>query len=368
MKEPISKLRGYKSLVYLGDKIILARSNDIYVADLRLERIEYVCSVGTLRGFWGLLSRFRLMQRFLRLEMGPATPLDEYGCFLVFYRGTAFHVDLEKQVATPEVVPTITKKPLQMLLIQSGVDRGSVLFGDYRSNFEYASVNIYRRYPNGVWEIAFVFPKGEINHVHGVFEDVRRNRLYILTGDFDQGACIWVADMALKDVRPLFRAGQMSRACWILPWEDMLIFATDQQEAFNYLCTIAGHQSEVIKRHFPIAGSSIFFSSTHTDPIVFSTAVEPLSANKITIRSLLSIRRAAGMLGDKSCVYVGTPSRGFEIIFSGKKDCLPFGLFQFGNINFPSGSSTDQTYVHFYCSALAGHDGTTYAMRLGPNE
>ena len=84
MNEPISKLRGYKPLVYLGDTINLARLNDIYVADMRLERIRHVCSFGTLSGITGYLSRFRLMQWLLRLKMGTATPLDEDGCILVF--------------------------------------------------------------------------------------------------------------------------------------------------------------------------------------------------------------------------------------------------------------------------------------------
>jgi hypothetical protein len=368
MNEPISKLRGYKPLVYLGDKIILARLNDIYVADMRLERIRHVCSVGKLSGIMGFLSRFRLMQRLLRLEMGPATPLDENGCILAFYRGQAFHIDIERRVAKPEAVSGLTKKPLQILLIQSGVHKGEVLCGDYRRNSEYDPVKIYRRYRNGVWDVAFVFPKCEINHVHGIFEDAQRDCLYILTGDFGQGACIWVADMALKDVRPLVRRGQMSRACWILPWNGKLIFATDQQAGFNYLCTIEDKQGISFNRQFPIAGSSIYFSSAHSDLIVFSTAVEPEPSNGGTLRSLLLNRRAAGILGDESCVYAGTPAQGFEIIFSGKKDGLHFGLFQFGNIQFPSGTSSDRTYVHFYCSALVGHDGTTYAMKIELND
>jgi hypothetical protein len=368
VNEPINKLRGYKPLVYLGDKIILARLNEVYVADLRLEQIRHVCTVGKLSGIPCYLSRFRLMQRLLRLEMGPATPLEEDGCFLVFYRNKVFHVDIERRVAKPEVVPALTKKPLQMLLIQSGVHKGSVLLGDYQLNAEYGPVNIYRRDRTGVWNVSFVFPKGEINHVHGILEDARSECFYILTGDFGKGACIWKADTSLKDVRPLVRSGQMSRACWLMPWNGKLIFATDQQANFNYLCTIEVGESVRVNRQFPIAGSSIYFSNTHSDPIVFSTAVEPKSTNGVTPGSLMSTRRAAGILSDEACVYVGTPALGFEILFSGKKDGLPFGLFQFGNINFPSGTSSDQSYVHFYCSALTGHDGTTYVMKLKPND
>jgi hypothetical protein len=79
------------------------------------------------------------------------------------------------------------------------------------------------------------------------------------------------------------------------------------------------------------------------------------------------MRRASGILSDNACVYAGTPEQGFDIVYSGKKDLLPFGLFQFGNIRFPSGVSSDATYVHFYCSALHGHDGVAHAVQLTRN-
>lgn len=368
MIRPIIKLVGYVPLVYLEDRIVLSRLNRLYVADLHFKNLKYVCSIGKLGSIWRLLSRFRLMQRLLRLDMGPATPLQEKGCLLVFYRGHAYHVNINQPKASQESVPGLTRNPLQMLLIETGPREGSVVFGDYSRNASYDPVNIYRRDKSGQWEIAYVFPKGEINHVHGIFEDASRNCLYLLTGDFDQGACIWAADMKFRNVRPLLRKGQMSRACWIIPWDEKLVFATDQQEEFNYLCTFDSHETQRIDRHFPIAGSSICFSRTHSDLIVFSTAVEPHPSNKFTLRSLLSMRRAPGILSDNACVYVGRPGEGFDIVFTGKKDRLPYGLFQFGNIRFPDGRSSNTQYIHFYCTALEGHDGVAYAVQLAQNQ
>jgi hypothetical protein len=70
------------------------------------------------------------------------------------------------------------------------------------------------------------------------------------------------------------------------------------------------------------------------------------------------------MLGDSVCIYAGSLEVGFEIIFSDTKDWLPFGLFQFGNICFPTGVSSDETLLHFYCTALKNSDGTTYALKI----
>ena len=228
----------------------------------------------------------------------------------------------------------------------------------------YDAVNIYRRYKNGQWDLAYLFPKGQINHVRGIFKDAFRNCLDLLTGDFDEGACIWEAVLTLKNVRIMVRQGQMSRACWIVPRKDKLVFATDQHEEFNYLCSVEAQGIRYTDRHFPIAGSSIYFSQTHTDPIVFSTAVEPHPLKNLTLISLLSTRRASGILSDVACIYLGTHEQGYEIFFSGKRDSRPYGLFQFGNIRVPVGSSSDTQYIHFYCSALRNHDGVAYSLKL----
>ncbi|WP_341880155.1 hypothetical protein [Synechococcus sp. UW140] len=368
MSEVLCCLKGFKALIYLNKGIILARFNNIYFSDLRFERIEFVCSVGKLGPLFFLISRIRLLQRLFRLELGPASPLLEPGCFLVFFRGNVFFVDVEKSSATLEFFSLCHKRPLQLLLLRSGPHAGSVLLGDYQSNFDYNSVNIYRRKPNGVWDIAFTFPEGEINHVHGIFEDSSRNILYILTGDFGSGACIWLSDLDFMNVRPLSRSGQKSRACWVLPFGNLLVFATDQQAEINYLCTIDLDDGSTINQLFPIVGSSICSSNVHVDPFVFSTAVEPISANKITLGGLLSSKPAPGILGDVACVYVGSLHTGFRVIFSAKKDFLPFGLFQFGNILFPVGDSANTNYVHFYCSSLLGHDGNSYFMTLQDSE
>ena len=55
-------------------------------------------------------------------------------------------------------------------------------------------------------------------------------------------------------------------------------------------------------------------------------------------------------------------------IFSAKKDWLPSGLFQFGNISFPAGDSYDKTFLHFYCMSLKKSDGTTYAIKLNKEQ
>ena len=360
----INEIRGYKALLYLGDKIVLARLNEIFIADLNLENLRYVCEVGVPNLLVKAISHFRLMQRLFRVELGPAVALGQKDCFLVFYRNQVYHVNTTLCLARREDIPELKHRPLQLTLSKSSEVAGSIYFGEYTPNFEYGPVNIYRREVKGTWVVIYKFPSGQINHIHGIFEDVDRSCFYILTGDFDQGAGIWVSNLAFTEVKPLVRSGQSSRACWIFPWRERLIFATDQQAGCNYLCEINGLEEGVVNRLFPIVGSSIYFSSCHNTALIFSTSAEPDSSNKLSLARLFSTRRAAGMLGDSVCIYAGSPEIGFDIIFTDTKDLLPFGLFQFGNICFPTGFSTDETLLHFYSTALKKSDGTTYALRI----
>jgi hypothetical protein len=364
MTKIIGKIRGYKALLYLGDKIIVSRQYEIFFADLDLTRLDYICTVGTTNPLVRIILRFRLLQRLFRMDLGPAVVLDQNDCFLVFRGDQLFHVDTTLCVASPEYVPGLKHRPLQVTRSKSPESAGSIYFGEYTENSEYGPVNIYRRDKAGTWSVIFSFSSGEINHIHGVFEDVGRSCFYILTGDFDQGACIWLADLAFTEVKPLVRSGQESRACWIFPWDHRLIFATDQQANLNYLCEIGDVGKASVSKKFPIVGSSIFFSSSHSNTIIFSTAVEPVSCDKLSFGWFFPRLRALGVLSNNSCIYIGTPDKGFDIIFSDRKDWYHFGLFQFGNICFPAGDSSDGTYLHFFGVALKDADNSTYAMKI----
>lgn len=362
--QTVKKIRGYKALLYLGKKVVLAKRDKIYLADMSLQRLEYKCSIGYPNIFIRIISHFRLFQRLFRLDLGPAVALNQKNCFLVFYRNQVFHVNIALNRVNAEITPGVKHKPLQLINCKSSKSAGVIYFGEYTPNFSFGPVNIYKRDLSGKWSIVFKFPKGEINHIHGIFEDIKRRCLYILTGDFDQAAGIWISNSSFSDVKPLVRSGQNSRACWIFPWGKKLVFATDRQDDYNYVCEINNLKKIIVSPKFPIVGSSVFFSSAHTKKIIFSTDVEPSSNNYFSFTSVFSNKNAKGILGNSSCVYVGTPDTGFKIIFSDKKDFWPYKLFQFGNISFPAGNSSNNNYLHFSCTALKESDNVTYAMKI----
>lgn len=366
MKKPFKSLRGFIPLVYLGEYLVLSFRDHIYISDLSLHNPIYVCSLNSFSYFKNFLCKFRLIERSLRLQMGPAVPLLDNHTFLVCFSGQVFCIDIDTgNVCLEELPPSFPRRPLQMLMMQSMGYEGIVLCGDYSRNSNFETVNVYMRDISGNWSIAFSFPPGEVNHIHGIFEDTINNCLYILTGDFGQAACIWISNFDFSDVRPFFRDGQKSRSCWLVPSGDRLYFATDQQYSVNSFCSLQFSGDTLFHEHFPIVGSSIYFSFAHTDPIIFSTAVEPMPSNYLTLGSLVSSRRAPGILSASACIYSGSIEKGFSIIFKAEKDLFPFVLCQLGSIQFPAGSSSRNDYIHFYCTALRGYDGNTYVMDIG---
>tara|TARA_Y100001968_G_scaffold280565_1_gene277143 strand:- start:15987 stop:17096 length:1110 start_codon:yes stop_codon:yes gene_type:complete len=362
----INHIKGFKPLVYIGDELILAKYNKLYIASLDLKEINYICSVGTENKLKLLFSKNRLLQRLFRLQLGPAIQLKQKDCFLVFLKNICYFVDIKNKKVIKEEHNLSIKKPLQMNLISKGKYKDCLIFGEYSLNGEFNPVDIYKRSPEGSYEKIFTFQKGEINHIHGIFEGPNQDNLYILTGDFKQGAGIWVGDINLNHVKPLFRGDQSTRTCWIKAIGNNLVFATDRQDAINYLSYFSHNETGNMNKIFPIVGSSIYYSSAHSKKIIFSTSVEPEpnSGSSHSLKNLLNTKRANGIISDHSCVYSGDLENGFEIIFSAKKDSLPYGLFQFGNISFPSGILKRQDYVHFYCMALSGHDDITYCFNF----
>ena len=173
-----------------------------------------------------------------------------------------------------------------------------------------------------------------------------------MTGDFGDGAGIWVSNSALIDVVPIVRGKQAYRACWALVRENGLTYATDTQLEKNSLCKLVdGH----LTRCETIEGSSIYFGENRTS-LYFSTTVEPGEPSGNFLADLFSRKLGHGVLSDKSNIYSLDGENTISLEFQGLKDMLPPRLAQFGSFTFPSGMSSDKDIIA-YGVALNSYDG-----------
>jgi hypothetical protein len=358
----IKKLKNHKALAYLGDKIILSRMNRLYYSDYDLGNLRYICDVGEISLFYKIMGNFRVLQRLFRMELGPAISVN-HETILVFNKKRLYKVNILTREVSEENIDKLTHKPLNLMVSSLVKSKGNVYFGEYITNPELFPVKIYKRDVKGVWTVAHVFPRGVINHIHNIIQDAHRNKFYVLTGDADTASCVWIFDDELATCENKISFGQATRACWVYFFKDRVFFATDRQDKNNYFSEIIFGTTPKILNLFPIVGSSIYCSSRSDKRLVFSTSVENLVNGKNNLKTYLSMTKAPGILSNESCIYEGNIEIGFRIIFSAKKDFLPFQLFQLGSITFPAGDLIDESYVHFYSSALRGFDGVTVSAK-----
>lgn len=104
---------------------------------------------------------------------------------------------------------------------------GNLYFGEYLVERP-ASIRIFRGSEDGkCWDVCYKFPSGQIRHVHGIFADPFRERLWICTGDNDRESGLYYTDDDFRSIH-LYGGGDQSwRMVSLLITRDYLIWGSD---------------------------------------------------------------------------------------------------------------------------------------------
>jgi hypothetical protein len=213
-----------------------------------------------------------------------------------------------------------------------------IYFGEYKINSLQKSVSIYKRVGIDNWKVVYDFPEGTIEHVHRIISDEYNDTVYILTGDFEDSAAIWEVKDNFEIVRPLLRGSQDYRACVAFSTSKGLVYGTDSPFSKNSIRVL---QKDLNGEWCSVEICSIngpcLYGIKFNDEFVFSTSVEGEGNSSNLFYNLINNRRGKGIIDENISVYKGSLKNGFELIYQNKKDKLPYLLFQFGAICFPSG-------------------------------
>lgn len=293
-------------------------------------------------GKYGYPSRFILTRRFLRAEItglyklanGNRLAIAKKGIFLLKQGSNLF----EKVFVTPR-----GSKPLNLCLAPSG----NIFFGEYFQNKEKQAVNIYCSEDNGQsWHIAYTFPKGSINHIHGLFFDNYTNRIWVATGDRDNECIIGYTEDEFNSFTEVFRGGQEYRTCQLFFYKDFIVFGTDTQYQQNVIKKFDRETLEVTELQ-DVQGSVIKGGQVG-DVAFISTTVEPSKVNTDKYAHL----------------WVTKDGLHWEERYKAKKDWFPF-IFQFGTFEFPQYYGIEKLErLYFSGRALKGLDGKTTYITL----
>lgn len=326
-------------LFVLGEDLIVAKGYKLYYYNTKTQKKELFSRLVDPKN--SLLAVSKLTRRFFRAEITHLYHFqnDNWICIA---KKALFKYNNKSGLF--EKCHTIEKGSRPMNLCQ-GHD-GTIYYGEYCNNPQRKPMRIFCSKNNGdTWDVAYTFGDGEINHIHGIFNDPYTGRLWVATGD-DNKACIFgYTEDGFKSFVSQYKGTQQYRVCVPLFTEEEIIFATDSQYEQNYIRAINRKTGEVTNLQ-PIQGSGIY-AAQNGNLMMVSTTVEPSKVN----------------FDRSSHLWYSFDGHHWKEKVSYKKDCLKETYFQFGSIRFPH-YENESGYVVFSGRALKGLDGKSMIIPI----
>ncbi|MCP4547828.1 MAG: AAC(3) family N-acetyltransferase [bacterium] len=331
-------LTGYRALCSGADKALLVKKNELFLYDYETDDLSAIGQV-PLRG-GGLRNRIgattRLTRRMFRYGPKVGFQLDEERYLVATDALFEVNTASNEISVSGELAPG--RRPLSFARIEgiSGFD-DMVCFGDYGSNPDKGEMFIWgQAATGGEWSKRYVFAAGEINHIHAIVPDSYRQCVWILTGDYGEGAGFWQARDNFREVKPVCRGHQLYRSCNCFPTPEGLLYATDSHLHPNSIRFLQEHKgiwrSTALYR---MVGSTIY-SCQLGDEYLFATAVEPGEPSGKRVLDLLDPGKGPGILARECELVSGNLTKGFRVIKRWPVDRLPKRLFGFSAIHLPS--------------------------------
>jgi hypothetical protein len=333
--KPFKTLRNVKPICFVNDWIIMNKSSSFIVLDAHSEEIIKKIKI-PIPYIKRLLFIFKPTRRLFRL--GAINGIFSMNKVFITIDKKIFSLTIDDFKLREEHIFKKGNGPLYLKNIERVRNfKDGLYFGDYFGNNSKEPINITRRNHDGTFEIVYTFPKGQINHIHNLILDNFNDCVWILAGDFGEAAGIWQAKDNFKSVKKVLTGSQQYRSCIAFPTKDGLIYPTDSQFEQNYIRILKYENDTYVSKPIQKINGSVIYGCSIGEKIIFSTSTEPSISNNNKFLHWLERKPGSGINKNESHLVLGTLKDGFKIIDIKKKDLLPYRLFQFGTIMFPSG-------------------------------
>lgn len=327
-------------LYVLPQEWILARGYRLYFYNPESGQCRPFAKLDDAKNLW--LSKSRLTRRLFRAEIRSLYHFQN-DTWMCIAKKALFRYN--PQSGMFEKCHDIEKGSRPMNLCQG--NDGTIYYGEYCYNPQRKPMNIFCSKDNGdTWEIAYTFDKGEVNHIHGIFNDPYTGRLWVATGDDDEACIFGYTEDGFKSLEKKYAGTQQYRVCMPMFTEDEIIFATDSQYEQNVIRSIDRRTGEV--KDWQIIQGSGIYAAQNGCLMMVSTTVEPSEVNK----------------DHSSHLWYSWDGHNWKEFVSFEKDCLPKTYFQFGSIRFPNYEG-ENVYLVFNGRALKKLDGKTMIVPIG---
>jgi len=358
-------LKSFKAICCLDKKILLCKANKLYLYDIANDSKEFLLKIPFKKKYQSF-SFSKKLRRLFRLDIPYAYYSEFLSILFVCAAGKIYEIDLESQQITSTFDLSRGSRPLNLTEVGGikGFEQG-IYFGEYFANSKYGPLHIYKRVGVGDWQIVYTFPMNSAYHIHNLILDPYRNCLWIFTGDLDEHTAIWKAEDNFRTVKPLFKGNQYYRACFGIALENRLLYATDSQMVENVVCEILFNGEEHHFRKVASIEGSVIYGSRFQNYFLGATAVEPNGfPTSLTLHQIVNNKHGKGIKSNNATVFLyDYRNQTFQEIKRNEKDKLPFFLFQFGSMRFPTGMENAQ-YLIWYNVGLKNNDCDTEIYKI----
>lgn len=337
---------------HINNKVILyvaptfwigAKGYNLFKYDVSVKKWLYFSKIKDSKN--ALLSSFFLTRRLFRAEITHLYEFQHDVWMCIAKKGIFRYNNISGLF---EKCCEIEKGSRPMCLCQA--NDGIIYYGEYCYNPQKNSMRIFQSKDHGdTWDIAYSFADGEINHIHGIFQDPYSNKLWVATGDDDKACIFGYTEDGFKTFVHAYKGSQQYRVCVPLFYKDCIIFATDSQYQQNVIRKIdrnTGITTDLQK----IQGSGIYAVKIGNYAAI-STTVEPSHVNT----------------DPNSYLWFSQDGLIWKEIVHFRKDFLSKKYFQFGSIRFPVydfSNTENYEYLIITGRALKKIDGKSLLLSI----
>jgi hypothetical protein len=339
--ERVATFENLRALAWDGNLLYAARGYELLAARVDSAQIEWRTLARYRPEWWrDFTSRSRLSFRLVRdgfhalgILPGGNIVAAVPGAIATLRAGESeFYVSHRMERGT---------RPLHI----AGTPDGRAFWGEYFDNSQRDEVYIYGSLDQGLtWQVAHVFPRRSIRHVHNILFDSWENCLWVFTGDYGEECRILRASLDFETVDEVAGGTQQTRAVAALVSEDGLYFASDTPLERNYIYHLSRRGKVAQLSALP---SSAIYAGKNRSGIFFSTMAEPSEVNP---------SQSVGLFGSGD----GAEWKSFA---SWRKDRWSMKFFQYGNAFLPDGENTTD-WLAVSTTAVQGGDLQTLIWKV----